>query len=70
MTNSKLLNHFIADAGYDHTEMADRLFMTTKQFNAAIYNKRYFTSQQMDKLCGLLDIPNPALVFFAKEGDV
>ena len=69
MTDSKKLRAIILERGYTQAEVAEKLQISTTSFNYKVNNKRAFNSDEMFKLCEILQIIDPKPVFFASMGD-
>lgn len=69
MTDSKKLRAIILERGYTQAEVAKKLQISATSFNYKVNNKRAFNSDEMFKLCEILQIIDPKPVFFASMGD-
>lgn len=68
MTNTTLLNDYIAKSGYKKAFLAEALGITSYALSMKINNKSEFKGSEMDILCKLLNINvrNRMRIFFAK----
>lgn len=60
------LKGIIVSKGYTQKQIAEHLGITPKTFSAKM-KKRVFGSDEIQKMIDILDIRNPADIFFAKE---
>lgn len=73
MTNTTLLDEKIQESGYRPAKIAEWLGISYKNLRLKITNKRIFRVSEVEKICEILHIDNPAEVnkiFFAKIDDV
>ncbi len=61
------LRGVIAERGYSQRKMADFLGMTSKTFYEKM-KKGVFDSDEMQQMIDILEIEDPAGIFFAKAG--
>ena len=72
MTNSTELTAAIKDSGYKRSHIAKKLGISTYSLSNKIYNKTQFKSQEISRICHLLNIDNDRMIriFFADECDL
>lgn len=68
MTNTTLLEKFIAESGYKRSYLAKCIGITSYALARKISNKSEFKGSEMDILCKLLniDVENRMAIFFAQ----
>lgn len=68
MTNTSLLEQFIAKSGYKRSFIAEKLGITTYTLAQKINNLLEFWASEIDTLCELLNIgvEDRMAIFFAK----
>lgn len=72
MTDTKLLEQAIKASGRSKTFLAEKIGLSLGGFRNCAVNKAEFKASQIQKLCELLDITDPAqkeAIFFAHAGD-
>ena len=69
MTDSRKLRAIILERGMTQSEIAEKLKISLTTFNYKVNNKRSFNSDEMFKLCEILQIVDPKPIFFANIGD-
>lgn len=68
MTNTALLERYVAKSGYKKSYIAEQLGLTTYGFMLKVNNKSEFKASEMTILCELLKIntKDKEAIFFAK----
>lgn len=69
MTESKKLKGKIIEKGYNQKIIAEKLGISPASLNYKINNRRPFNSDEMFKLCDILEIVNPKDYFFTTNVD-
>ena len=72
MTDTKLLEQAIKASGRTKTFLAEKIGLSLAGFRNCTVNKAEFKASQIQALCVLLDISDPAqkeAIFFARVGD-
>lgn len=69
MTDSRKLRAIILEKGMTQSEIAEKLKISLTTFNYKVNNKRSFNSDEMFKLCEILQIADPKPIFFANMRD-
>ena len=72
MTDTKLLEQAIKASGRTKTYLAEKIGLSLAGFRNCAVNKAEFKASQIQALCVLLDIKDPAqkeAIFFAQLGD-
>lgn len=69
MTDSRKLRAIILERGMTQSEIAEKLKISLTTFNYKVNNKRSFNSDEMFKLCEILQIADPKPIFFANLSD-
>ena len=60
MTDTKKLKSLLALRGINQQELANLLHISVQSLNYKINNKRHFSTNEIVKLCKLLDLHNDA----------
>lgn len=71
MTNTKLLEDMIQQRGLKKAFLAEKIGVTRQTFDAYLKNRSEFRISQVNVLCAVLGIEDPALkeaIFFADDG--
>ena len=63
MTDSRKLRAIILERGMTQSEIAEKLKISLTTFNYKVNNKRSFNSDEMFKLCEILQIADPKPIF-------
>ena len=71
MTNTSLLERYIAASGYKKSYIAQQLGISAYAFSLKVNNKSEFKATEIDILCDLLNIgiEDRMAIFFAKQVD-
>ncbi len=69
MTSTNKLKGKITEMGYNQESIAKKLGISTASLNYKVNNKRPFNSDEMFKLCDILEIDNPKEYFFTVNVD-
>lgn len=69
MTSTNKLKGKITEMGYNQESIAKKLGISTASLNYKVNNKRPFNSDEMFKLCDILEIDNPKEYFFTANVD-
>lgn len=64
MTDTRKLRAIIVEKGMTQSEVAEKLNISLTSFNYKVNNKRAFNSDEMFKLCEILQIEDPKPIFF------
>lgn len=64
MTDTRKLRALIVEKGMTQSEVAEKLNISLTSFNYKVNNKRAFNSDEMFKLCEILQIEDPKPIFF------
>ena len=65
--NANALRGEIARRGYTQGDVAKKIGISPKAFSQKINGKRQFKMSEAEKMVALLDIKDPAAIFFGKE---
>lgn len=65
--NANALRGEIARRGYTQGDVAKKIGISPKAFSQKINGKRQFMMSEAEKMVALLDIKDPAAIFFGKE---
>lgn len=70
MLNTKKLNNIIKEKGLVHKYIADKMNMHEATLCRKIKGERQFKVEEALMLCKILNIKNPANIFFANKSEI